>query len=49
MTSNRKTPGLDAKDAAKQEWVAPEISTFDAVTVTKGIWFNIGDGINNLS
>lgn len=51
MTSNPNTPGTDAAmhKAGKQQWVAPEISTFEAVAVTKSIWARIGDGINNLS
>ena len=49
MTSDRNTPRAETQNVAKQEWVAPEISTFDAVTVTKGPWINIGDGVNNQS
>lgn len=51
MTSSLKTPGADAgaQNAGRQEWSKPEISSFEAVAVTKAVWFRIGDGINNLS
>lgn len=48
MTNDRNEPGIDTT-AGKREWVAPEISTFEAVSVTKGVSFKIGDGISNLS
>lgn len=49
MIDNRNASGIDAQAAAKQEWVTPRISTFDAVTVTKGVMWRLGDGISNLS
>lgn len=35
--------------AGKREWSKPEISSFEAVTVTRGASFRIGDGVSNLS
>lgn len=49
MTDKRQTQRSGAQAAAKQEWTTPEITTFAAVTVTKGIQALIGDGINNQS
>lgn len=48
MSSNQKAPGAGSH-VGKREWARPEISSFEAVTVTKGIWINIGDGFNNMS
>ena len=37
-------------DQSRKPWIAPEVTKFDAVAVTKGFTPPVpGDGINNLS
>ena len=41
--------GIEAIPAAKPAWEKPEITDFKPITVARGLSFNIGDGISNLT
>lgn len=37
------------RPAAKEAWVKPEITSFKPVTAARGISYNRGDGLTNLT
>lgn len=50
MKDDLPTPQAnEPEEGVKLDWVKPEITDFEAVTVTRGISYRAGDGISNLS